>query len=1271
MSIEIIGQQKYDIQDMVCVELFLNFKAKDCFQIRIEPRGEEDAQLQWVENSQENYIEVQVKAGEEKVTLKTIAKFLTHFPPHQSKDCLLERLINDPARIILFIVSGRCDDITAKLIAPNDWSGSITQEKVFQNADAILFLTELKNIKFKETSLEKKRKQHISNFAKSLLPKNIINITNRVIIIDQMKKEFVSDKCNKILRHDYRIPNDRLEALVLLLLKEIKQAKETQADAAPALREVIKRHSPSPLRPIDYLPWEDESVWYQKLSNENALLLSGISRCGKTYAARSVAASFQRHGYTILERGGIDEAERFLFDPSDDDRVFVLDDPLGGNRTDYDAVKTLDQLRKLLTHTSPKRKLIVAQNQSPLFVTMKERELASCKILNFDWVDLSNPSPELLVTIWEKIANEGSVPKYVKTLLSNALLKGTEKLEIGCLQHLSVLVDKLPQEPNLNDIVRLARTNARDLERSLTTSNKPMQELLLLLAVCSTQNEAISLNEIAFCTTEKDITLPTKTKNRRFRNEELRFTYPENYILQDKLAEQLDDLERLRFVDEIDEEEFIFSHSFYRAAAEEVFTNPSTGIRKTAVRFIERGLFCVSPRTTQATAKNLDWLYEIFSNHPKVQDKIVELAIDAIENSCFPATRDICFIFLTQKLVKLPSEIQEKLPGLVSSITTTDIHDVNWHNGHAFIPSSLGIDVFDATFLDRMYPKINTQEVEYKLDKIKNGVPDYISAQDAVQILMYLKSSPEKITNHIAHHLLSYDDAMIRAETARIWLSLVRTDDTEVLKRIADDLHPQVTLLTAKGFIHSWDKSSKDRREAILEIIKNTASKPAMAMALLPWLEVFERPHITKEKPPWPIFSTLMPTVLKALPFNCICNEARFYNVMEKSVSKLAPEVTLDICEKWINWLERILQHYLPSEFLLAVISYLIKGVTRQPQIRLQLISRLLSFPNTGALLVFVKDLIDHWSNLTPDEQDMVIAILTDPRIDQRWLHATAITRHKVPSVIQELILGSGNRLVGAHSVYINTDEQLLNDALSVYCGDPELLYYLSLQSSQNNLWESILHFVLIRPNHPSFKIVFDRFLLNADDDLISDAIKKHDPKLLETVFNEMLSFFVRTNATLLPKSWSTLFSLAPDENIRNSWYDQWADAAPAIIYNLSELFKSFSDEKDIKEMIERLKIDYTMTTYTLEYCNCLKSLDQRNPDDTITKMLCAFFHEAPPKLLDTYERIITELKRVKIDVSSLQKESKNIQEKINANIKDIENRFAKVDQHPSNWIGL
>src|SRR5206468_663668 len=149
----------------------------------------------------------------------------------------------------------------------------------------------------------------------------------------------------------------------------------------------------------------------------------------------------------------LEQGTRFLEDSSDDHRVLLLQDPLGGNMPSKEPFRDLQLLRRCIAYARASRKLIVAQNQDRLFDVLQVPSLAECNTQGCQWIDLSFPKASFLAEAWNRMAGKHNVRLSIHSEVSKALENEVLDLEVGCLRHLAFTAEELPPRTTLADIV--------------------------------------------------------------------------------------------------------------------------------------------------------------------------------------------------------------------------------------------------------------------------------------------------------------------------------------------------------------------------------------------------------------------------------------------------------------------------------------------------------------------------------------------------------------------------------------------------------------------------------------------------------------------------------------------------------------------------------------------------------------------------------------------------------------------------------------------------
>src|SRR5258705_2145428 len=111
MSIAIVGQQKYEVQDWATLAFALRFYDHIKAVMDVEPKGGEDFELR--AHPAAELMEVQAKAADGQVDLSTLCAVLAHSGRSSATNMVVERLLAG-GRYAVLVASGRCDDATSK-----------------------------------------------------------------------------------------------------------------------------------------------------------------------------------------------------------------------------------------------------------------------------------------------------------------------------------------------------------------------------------------------------------------------------------------------------------------------------------------------------------------------------------------------------------------------------------------------------------------------------------------------------------------------------------------------------------------------------------------------------------------------------------------------------------------------------------------------------------------------------------------------------------------------------------------------------------------------------------------------------------------------------------------------------------------------------------------------------------------------------------------------------------------------------------------------------
>ncbi|WP_432729599.1 hypothetical protein [Variovorax sp. W6] len=1155
MSIATVSPEKYELQDLVCIELMLRFFAHEGAQMLVEPHKGEDGELRLPRHPIPTTIEVQVKGSKSNVGLDRVAEVLCHFPAYGKADFLLNRLYRDPNRLGLLVFSGRCDDSASVFVADPEWLGDphpenrITKAVVSQLLDACLLVVPDGT---PGSLLHVARKKAIAEFVATADARKLKDVLRRVLVLEYRRKKDVVSACHAALSG---VPQDRLPDILNRILDHVAQCKRSRNDAYPGTRAIVADARGTTIRPTNYVERGDETQWTKMLSDERVLLLSGRTRVGKSDAARRIAADFVNQGYDVKLMFDVEAAARVLQQPGPSPRLVLLDDPVEYNGSQGE--KVLRELDKLIKRLHKHDALIVCQGQERLLSASGRTSVHQVTTAGKTWIDASIATPAFQAAVWERHAAEFKVPSELATRVAIALQDSTLDLEPGCLTHLAAHHHRLPLGADLRDCARLAREDAETFAQTLRSDG--CEDVLLALWVGSTPSERIDPESIAFVLGSGGDSLPgAKAEDGEFslRSKaaamlQKRIQYESTPVHNRAHEDRIEYLETHRILS-VEGDGATFSHPFYRAAAGWATRPRSTASGKRLISALRRALFTRQPRVSRAAARNLDGVFDQVGDSPW-RDAVVELAIEGVTRCRFIATRDLCLAFLLRHLSSLPVELQDDV-GTWVGCTDVDVQSVIWISGDGY-----AIDLIDeSSDVFELLRPISSPEVAGDLASFRraNGAVD-IGA--LVNLIRYFLQTPRELSAWDAQIFLQRDEAAIRAAAAKSWLRVDRSDDESVLDSIFSDTHPSVAKAALEGCIRAWGKLSSSRRGLLLERLANTCSAPGAAAAVLPVLTVFGREEFTgsRTETPWEIFSATFPSAIRALPVGAVFNDARMYSVVEDCLDHLPHHVKLDVVDSVIGWVLRQAQRgKVLSDFQAGITTLLLKATEQTPSDREERIAKLLGVNGTAATLRIVADLIDGWEVLGEADRTRVLNAVAAPRDDKRWITAAALTRRSVPPEVAKVIAPDLLDLDSAASIMTALPSEVLDAAVRVFCGSPQPLWWIGTHHSAGSTWRQVIEQIACDGSSGSFEIAWSELIGRGESatPTLAKLVSELKDEDLDRLFNILLRKKVHTTGDYLRPVWTALFARRHSKRIPPEWRSDLNECLPVILDSLADL---------------------------------------------------------------------------------------------------------------------
>lgn len=107
---------------------------------------------------------------------------------------------------------------------------------------------------------------------------------------------------------------------------------------------------------------------------------------------------------------------------------------------------------------------------------------------------------------------------------------------------------------------------------------------------------------------------------------------------------------------------------------------------------------------------------------------------------------------------------------------------------------------------------------------------------------------------------------------------------------------------------------------------------------------------------------------------------------------------------------------------------------------------------------------------LSSQEVEFILNLLYSDRIDCRWLRAVSITQKSIPKEIQYRIFRDEDLFSQECSDIVAViEDQLLADAITLFCGEPHPISWLGLNHVGRENWYPIVKWVLINKHEVGF----------------------------------------------------------------------------------------------------------------------------------------------------------------------------------------------------------
>ncbi|HLL02371.1 MAG TPA: hypothetical protein VK539_17450 [Myxococcaceae bacterium] len=1205
MSIPITSTPAYTYQYEADVWFFLLHAGEPELTLVNEPRGGEDTEATF--KAVPWKVEIQSKSERGDLDLSLLLEWLWKFPDREASNSLLERLLSNPRSSALFVTGGRCTDAVRRLVS--DGTNTVGErERGLERAEAAEFLRMASNIAGMPagTTLEQKRREHRS--ALSLNNNDVFRLTRRIHVLERATRERIQTECRQLLVC-HRVPASQADHVFRRMVDYVREKVPDRDDVSPGLRKILRESAKPRIfnDEAEHIERPEETSLFDSLRDKRVLLLTGPSRCGKTFLAKWLAQALQNLGFEI-ERGDPHEAVRFLLLGGEYDRLFIIENAFeqaaasGTVRQTWEAVEQV--IRELPEHC----RLIVTASKESLR-DMLDVTGTPIPIEGHSWVDLTVRDPALADRIWRKHAELAALSEVERERYSEHLrsLAPDFLVQPGQLRHLARNFPK--GETRLEALDSKARVNAIALAAEVRPA-PDLARLVRALGISTTATRPIHLDDLAFLITDrKDKPGLHDSKAGGLVASGIEPTLFPTYSPPPQLPElysvPLDDLERKGWIRR-DGDLILFAHPDYEEAARKLLAPLPQGQRRDLWSMLERAIVGLGVNAAPTAARMLARLFEEHTYEDDRQ-RLLRIGLDAL-HSIFPAVSDEALLFLLSRHSRLGEADQQMVWRWLANGGRSRAL-VSFHRGQAWLP----------------------QRTTWEMFRSQGHAGDTISPAEIDTPEKAWRTLQGTTTLAVVEHGLRFPEVFIRAKAAERYMSFASRESEKTWSAILGD-HPLVLAAAFKGAILNWPSYSPELRQFLLEGLTRAASVPlgAAAFSWKMWRFEFElevgSAEVQGER--CRLWGALLPTFLDAAPpLRWTLGEDTLYGLFHQARQYLSQDLQRDICWAWLRWVKRGLRETLPAGDTLAVANFLLEVVPSDSTERGALLPDLLQHEDTGFTLINVRAFINHWDNLLPAERDAVRALVTGARKDRQWIRAASLTSQSVPPALVETICG----LADAIGLLPTELEKAVSPELFVRClevsfGNPQPLWWLGLQVDIHPVWRAAAGYVRSQPTHTAFGSAW-RAAYSTGGETTEALLRQWQalcagtkPENLEPLFEVIITLTASINEDF-SEYWSALWSRASSDEQRAAWSERLASQLEDLCQHASppELFE---DEALFSMVLSRVHPD---NAFLMAMIQLQKSVEG------FSELVTAFYSspERTPRLIWTHDLVLDRLKEL------------------------------------------
>lgn len=1295
MSVEISGPQGYEYQYLVTLYLALKTINKDDIEIFVEKKNNEDAQIIYLENGFRKILDIQAKKNTDQIELKEFGKWISHFEGRSWKANLLSKLQKDKNRFVVFVTKARCKDEVSFFVNNDHFAESLNN--TFGN-DLLLSIKEniITNYNDK-TQLIRNRRGFCKDFNKTTSKSDFKNLLNRMIIWDRCDYDYIENRIKTILKHQFYVPESQLDGLVFNLIDLVRTGRDNGHNISQNILRLLEDYNGHRVFIYDnnYLRRNEVDDCKNTLQENNILLLTGLSQCGKSFIAREVGQIFQDNGFTLNETDeilGQGEAYQFIRHISSEDRLCILSDPFGHADVNINSNELLTILRNLIKDLRAHRKLIVTTRQDILLKVFNKKDIKECSLLGNSWLNMTLTDRVVAHSIWEKYFGTDEKSNYLFTEIECYLKQNeaSDFLQPGQIAHLYTegSIDELLSEP-ISKVVEKARIDSQELANKIIVRGQKCTNVMISLALGASTVSPITFEHLAFLLDVSD-EKPSLVENRSTLTEislgsnidDVKTPFPqykEQYTLDEEYIGELNFLQTHRYIRINSDQSIVFLHPVYQQAGKILFKDYIDNALYIDKLFLlsKKGIGALSKQVSLIALKVLEEVYtETYKEDIK---QVLLLGL----NSIFPSIKDSVISFFDTRINNLTEDQQQQFSDALSFRDTPSDGGILWYQGEPYFNTS---EKRSSSSYMRWAAKTQNEPDNITIKKLLEG--DKVPGEHIWTILNDRnKTFESREDEEILQRALSYEESFIREKAIYLLFKNFGFTYSNIGIYLDKYEHPNVIFKLFNGALQSWNKYSGECKLEILEFIKTVFPRMSVAKRFKRFLENFGDQHYRDgiywgelsdpgKMEVWDAWYQLIIELMDQFPSKYEqMNEPHLSHALDISLKYIKDEIkVVKIANAWLNWLDKYTEYKLPDDYGMSITDYLIQGTQYNHEVRKEVIERLLNTANTSFITTHVMHLIDNWALLHISEKDNLKELLLSERTDVDWIKAVVITRQHVPEEVQIKLFGDTLLDNGAKEIVSKLDNILLEYSLNVHCGYPQPLWWNGYHHCNYDIWDRVIEQVLESRSDRSFDIALRELtdsLINLSDRFptgfqLWDSINKSaDKEIREKIFFRLMHETISQNQANKDVLWSTFFNYC-DELDRAKYIEKIISDIEGIQNHHSsytELFEVFEPAFLEKELLPNLKSDYIV----LQLADLAKDIEtgKRLKEEFMT-VIYSLYNNIPPRLLASDELALALLKNLNIENDELTKIIKKTKKSRYA----IDERRKKYDDHYKidNW---